>query len=147
MAKKTVKRVSRRSSQKPHYRRSKKGRKFVAGRGKPKRDGSGRGTRANKGRGGCMPRMNRNATPADLSQRERKQVFQEEIAAITADLKKTGKARIPGIGNMRIIRKKATKRRMMNNPFKPGEKWVVKAKPARKMIKISAVKALKDKVK
>lgn len=29
-------------------------------KGKPKRDGSGRGTRANKGRGGCTPPKNKN---------------------------------------------------------------------------------------
>ena len=30
-------------------------------KGKPKRDGSGRGVRANKGRGGCKPPKSKNA--------------------------------------------------------------------------------------
>ncbi len=132
--------------QKPHMRRSVKGKKFIAGKGKPKRNGSGRGARANKGRGGCLTPRNRNAVPSDLSIRERKQIFQEEIDVITKDLKKSGRARVPGMGILRLKHKKGIKKgTKVYNPF---AKEFVKSKgrPARKIVKFNAMKALKEKI-
>jgi len=43
-----------------------------------------------------------------------------------------------------VITKPATKATQRANPFKPGEMMTVKAKPARKVVKIRALKALKD---
>jgi hypothetical protein len=42
-----------------------------------------------------------------------------------------------------VIRKPATKARMAPNPFKPGEMMQVKAKPARNVVKVRALKGLK----
>jgi nucleoid DNA-binding protein len=118
------------SSQKPHLRRSSKGKLYRAGKGHVKRH----------------VRPAAKTAPVEVSQRERKQIFQEELNEITADLKKSGHAKIPGVAILRVKHKKATPRRVIDNPFKPGEKMTVKAKPARKIIKIKAVKVLKEKI-
>jgi nucleoid DNA-binding protein len=51
---------------------------------------------------------------------------------------------IPGLLKITVITKPATKATQRANPFKPGEMMTVKAKPARKVVKIRALKALKD---
>lgn len=51
---------------------------------------------------------------------------------------------IPGLMKITVITKPATKAAQRPNPFKPGEMMTVKAKPARKVVKIRALKALKD---
>jgi nucleoid DNA-binding protein len=51
---------------------------------------------------------------------------------------------IPGLMKITVITKPATKATQRPNPFKPGEMMTVKAKPARKVVKIRALKALKD---
>ncbi len=53
---------------------------------------------------------------------------------------------IPGLVKLRVIHKPATKATTRPNPFKPGEMMEVKAKPARKVVKAQALKALKDSV-
>lgn len=51
---------------------------------------------------------------------------------------------VPGLMKITVITKPATKATQRPNPFKPGELMTVKAKPARKVVKIRALKALKD---
>ena len=51
---------------------------------------------------------------------------------------------VPGLMKITVITKPATKATQRANPFKPGEMMTVKAKPARKVVKIRALKALKD---
>lgn len=51
---------------------------------------------------------------------------------------------VPGLLKITVITKPATKATQRANPFKPGEMMTVKAKPARKVVKIRALKALKD---
>ena len=51
---------------------------------------------------------------------------------------------IPGLLKITVVTKPATKATQRANPFKPGEMMTVKAKPARKVVKIRALKALKD---
>ena len=51
---------------------------------------------------------------------------------------------IPGLLKITVMTKPATKATHRANPFKPGEMMTVKAKPARKVVKIRALKALKD---
>ena len=51
---------------------------------------------------------------------------------------------IPGLLKITVMTKPATKATQRANPFKPGEMMTVKAKPARKVVKIRALKALKD---
>lgn len=53
---------------------------------------------------------------------------------------------VPGLMKIRVVRKPATKAREGINPF-TGEKTIFKAKPARNVVKIQALKALKDMVK
>ena len=52
---------------------------------------------------------------------------------------------IPGLLKMRVVRKPAKKARKGINPF-TGEEMMFKAKPASKVVKISALKGLKDMV-
>ncbi len=56
-----------------------------------------------------------------------------------------GSFSIPGLVKLRVIKKKATKARKGINPF-TGEEMMFKAKPARKVVKATALKALKDMV-
>ena len=56
-----------------------------------------------------------------------------------------GQFKIPGLMKIKINKKPATKaRKNVPNPFRPGELMDVKAKPARNVVKVLALKALKD---
>lgn len=56
-----------------------------------------------------------------------------------------GEFKLPGLMKIKINKKPATKaRKNVPNPFRPGELMDVKAKPARKVVKILPLKALKD---
>lgn len=56
-----------------------------------------------------------------------------------------GQFKIPGLMNIKVIKKPATKaRKNVPNPFRPGEFMDVAAKPARKVVKVLALKGLKD---
>ena len=50
---------------------------------------------------------------------------------------------VPGLMKVNAIYKAPTKSTMKPNPFKPGEMMEVKAKPARTVIKVRPLKALK----
>lgn len=52
---------------------------------------------------------------------------------------------MPGLLKMRVVKKPATKARKGINPF-TGEETVFKAKPASKVVKVNALKGLKDMV-
>jgi len=52
---------------------------------------------------------------------------------------------VPGLLKMRVVKKAATKARKGINPF-TGEETTFKAKPARTVVKIRALKKLKDMV-
>lgn len=52
---------------------------------------------------------------------------------------------VPGLMKLKVVKKPATKARKGINPF-TGEETTFKAKPARKVVKIQALKALKDMV-
>lgn len=56
-----------------------------------------------------------------------------------------GKFTVPGLMKVTVVRKPATKARKGTNPF-TGEEMMFKAKPARNVVKIRPLKALKDKV-
>lgn len=51
---------------------------------------------------------------------------------------------LPGLMKITVITKPPTKATQRPNPFKPGEMMTVKAKPQRKLVKIRALKSLKD---
>jgi len=50
---------------------------------------------------------------------------------------------VPGLLKMRVVKKPATKARKGINPF-TGEEMMFKAKPASRVVKVSALKGLKD---
>jgi len=52
---------------------------------------------------------------------------------------------VPGLLKMRVVKKAATVARKGTNPF-TGEEMMFKAKPASKVVKVSALKGLKDMV-
>jgi len=56
-----------------------------------------------------------------------------------------GEFKVPGLMKIKVTRKPATKaRKNVPNPFRPGETMDVAAKPARKVVKVLPLKALKD---
>jgi len=56
-----------------------------------------------------------------------------------------GEFKVPGLMKIKVNKKPATKaRKNVPNPFRPGEMMDVKAKPARKVVKVLPLKALKD---
>ena len=57
----------------------------------------------------------------------------------------SGMFSVPGLLKMRVVKKPAKKARKGINPF-TGEEMMFKAKPASKVVKISALKGLKDMV-
>ncbi len=86
---------------------------------------------------------------ADMTGLTRKQVSMVMEAMgelIKKDLRGPGIFTVPGLMKVTVIKKPATKARQMPNPFKPGEMMTVKAKPARKIVKVRPLKALKEMV-
>ena len=66
------------------------------------------------------------------------------IAALAAvELARRGTFTVPGMAKLKVIKKAATKARQGINPF-TRQPMLFKAKPARKLVKIRALKALKD---
>lgn len=74
-------------------------------------------------------------------------VFDELTTIINGHVKKNaaGMFTVPGLMKVKVIRKPATKARKGINPF-TGEPTVFKAKPARNVVKILPLKALKEMV-
>lgn len=90
------------------------------------------------------------ATIADSTQLKKKDVvavFEELTNIINGHVKKNGAGifTMPGLCKIKVVRKPATKARKGINPF-TGEPTVFKAKPARNVVKILALKALKEMV-
>ena len=75
----------------------------------------------------------------------------KDVAAVFESLKNLGGRggpgmfSIPGLLKMRVVKKPARKARKGVNPF-TGEEMMFKAKPATKVVKVSALKGLKDMV-
>lgn len=74
-------------------------------------------------------------------------VFDELTNLINGHVKKgaAGLFTMPGLMKVKVVRKPATKARKGINPF-TGEPTVFKAKPARNVVKVLALKALKEMV-
>lgn len=83
-----------------------------------------------------------------LSKKEVACVFEGIIEVIEGHLKRRGPGEftLPGIAKFRVINKPATKARQGVNPF-TGEPMTFAAKPARNVVKIRALKKLKDAAK
>lgn len=88
------------------------------------------------------------ATIADTTELSKKQVgsvFETLTAMISADLKKGTIFTLPGMAKFTVRTKPASKAREGKNPF-TGEKIMIKAKPASKVVRIRPLKALKSAV-
>ena len=81
-----------------------------------------------------------------LSRKDVKGVLEALCSVGYKELKKAGIFLVPGFAKFVVIKKPATKERKGINPF-TKEPAIFKAKPARKVVKIRALKALKDFVK
>jgi len=85
------------------------------------------------------------ADSTGLTKKQVASVFDELKYTIEGHVKK-GAAQIftlPGLLKVKVVRKPATKARKGINPFS-GEETVFKAKPARNVVKVQPLKALKD---
>lgn len=82
-----------------------------------------------------------------ISKKEVASVFDTMGKLIAADLSKgnAGTFNVPGLMKVTVQRKPATKARKGINPF-TGEPTTFKAKPARNVVKVRPLKALKDMV-
>ena len=69
------------------------------------------------------------------------------LAALAAmELTRRGMFTLPGMAKMKVVKKAATKARHGINPF-TKQPMMFKAKPARKLVKMRPLKALKDSLK
>ena len=91
--------------------------------------------------------LNSIAEQTELSKKDVAAVFDALAGDIGKSLGKRGPGTfsIPGLCKILVQRKPATKARKGINPF-TGEETMFKAKPARKVVKIMPLKALKDMV-
>ena len=88
---------------------------------------------------------------ADHTGLQRKQiasVFETLHKVMSVDLAKPADKKpkvfvLPGLLKVQAIYKPATKATTRENPFKPGEMMEVKPKPARKVVKVRPLRALK----
>ncbi|OGT43519.1 MAG: integration host factor [Gammaproteobacteria bacterium RIFCSPHIGHO2_12_FULL_40_19] len=82
-----------------------------------------------------------------VSRKEISGVFEALCEVMESHLKKGGPGEftVPGLMKCKVIRKPATKARKGVNPF-TGEPTTFKAKPARNVIKVRPLKALKEMV-
>lgn len=87
------------------------------------------------------------ADSTGLTKKQVSTVFDELGKLIGKNLGKKGPGmfNVPGLMKVKVIRKPATKARKGTNPF-TGEETMFKAKPARNVVKIQPLKAMKDMV-
>ncbi len=84
---------------------------------------------------------------ADISRKQVSAVLSglADIVNGSVKSKAAGEFTLPGLLKIKVVRKPATKARKGINPF-TGEETMFKAKPARNVVKIKALKKLKDMV-
>ena len=86
------------------------------------------------------------ADRTDLTRRQVASVFDQLQAVIKKSISRSpGMFTMPGLCKMTVKRKPATKARKGVNPF-TGEEIMIKAKPARKIVRIRPLKKLKEMV-
>ena len=92
--------------------------------------------------------INRVAASTDLSRKQVMSVFDALSKQVAAAVGKKGPGvfAFPGLVKIKVIQKPAVAARMGINPFTKQE-VMFKAKPARKVIKVRPLKALKDMAK
>ena len=83
----------------------------------------------------------------DLTRKQVVAIFDGMAGIMKKDLGRRGPGifTVPGLMKVKVVRKPATKARKGTNPF-TGEEMMFKAKPARNVVKVTALKALKDMV-
>ncbi len=88
------------------------------------------------------------ADDADLTRKQVGVLFDGLGSMIKHDLGKRGPGTftVPGLMKIKVVRKPATKARKGINPF-TGQEMMFKAKPARNVVKVLALKSLKDMVR
>ena len=82
-----------------------------------------------------------------LARKDVAKVFESLGDVINGHIKSrgAGEFKVPGLLKIKVNKKPATKaRKNVPNPFRPGELMDVAAKPARKIVKVLPLKALKD---
>lgn len=87
------------------------------------------------------------ADETGLARKDIAKVFESLGDVIEGHVKSrgAGEFKVPGLLKIKVNKKPATKaRKNVPNPFRPGEFMDVSAKPARKVVKILPLKALKD---
>ena len=87
------------------------------------------------------------AESADITKKQVNDIFEGMAGLIKKDLSRRGPGAftVPGLIKLKVVRKPATKARKGINPF-TGEEMMFKAKPARNVVKATALKGLKDMV-
>lgn len=85
------------------------------------------------------------AETTELSKKDVAKVFDALADVIHGHIKKNaaGTITIPGMFKVKTVRKPATRARKGINPF-TGEETIFKAKPARTLVKVLALKKVKD---
>jgi len=85
------------------------------------------------------------AEKTDLKKKDVAAVFDALAEIIHGHIRKNaaGTMTIPGLMKIKTVRKPATRARKGINPF-TGEETIFKAKPARTVVKVQPLKALKD---
>ncbi|HEY9150392.1 MAG TPA: HU family DNA-binding protein, partial [Gammaproteobacteria bacterium] len=85
------------------------------------------------------------ADDTGLAKKDVSAVFDSLSNIINGHIKKggAGTCTVPGLMKIKTVRKPATKARKGTNPF-TGEEMMFKAKPARTVVKVLPLKALKD---
>ena len=91
--------------------------------------------------------LNHIATDTELTRKQVAAVFESLGGMIGKSLSSRGPGlfNVVGLMKVKVVKKPATKERKGINPF-TGEEAVFKAKPARKVVKVQPLKALKDMV-
>jgi len=84
------------------------------------------------------------AEQTELTRKQVSEVFDTMSAIMEADLKTVKQFQVPGLMKVVRVDKPAVKAHKRPNPFKPGEMMTVKAKPARKTVKVRPLKGLKE---
>jgi len=85
------------------------------------------------------------AERTELKKKDVAAVFDELFKIINGHIKRNaaGVFTMPGLLKVKVVRKPATRARKGINPF-TGEPTIFKAKPARNIVKVQPLKALKD---
>ena len=90
--------------------------------------------------------MNALAESTGLSKKDIANVLAQLSELIGKEIGKKGPGvfNVPGLMKIIVLRKPAKKAGTRPNPFKPGEMMTTKPKPAHNVVRIRALKALKD---